>query len=377
MSKSPISFRALLIASTLLAASPAFAAALTGDAYKAAEAAYAAIARGDLTEAEKLARAATALQPDSADAVRLLMDVLGRRGQNAEALVVANAAIVRGASDPDLRAARGYLFAAEGHHNQAIDDFSAALAAPKLPADRARALRLALADSAAAAQKNELVLSTLAPLASDKSYDVQARRGFAAYALNRFDQAGSAYALAVAAAAPDQKAAALKGQAQAEAGLGRTAAAGDIVRTLLGASPACDMDIAYLLMRLGDDATALATFEGRCKDMMTAAAHLDAAEAARRLNRPDAVAAHTKAALESKDLSADRRRELRIGLADSNRTIPRSFSKRSHPFPAMTPTTFRRASALPHLPSRAMKRLRPLSSRPLPARRRPTSGPPP
>lgn len=322
MSRSSSSFRALLIASTLLTASPAFAAALGGDAYKAAEAAYAAIARGDLTEAEKLARTATALQPDSADAVRLLMDVLGRRGQSNEALVVANSAIVRGVSDPDLRAARGYLLAAQGHHDQAIDDFSAALAAPKMPADRARALRLSLADSAAAAQKNDLVIDTLAPLAAENSYDVQARRGFAAFALNRFDQASAAFARAAAAAAPEQKAAALKGQAQAEAGLGRTAAAGDIVRTLLGASPACDMDIAYLLIRLGDDATALATFEGRCKDMMTAAAHLDADAAARRLSRPDAVAAHTKAALESKDLSADRRRELRIGLADSKPDDP-------------------------------------------------------
>lgn len=317
------SFRALLIASTLLTASPAFAAALTGDAYKAAEAAYAAIARGDLPEAEKLARSATALQPDSADAVRLLMDVLGRRGQNTEALVVANSAIVRGASDPDLRAARGYLLAAEGHHNQAIDDFSAALAARRIPADRARALRLSLSDSAAAAQKNDLVLDTLAPYAAEKSYDIQARRGFATFALGRFDEARGAFALAVeTATAPDQKVAALKGQAQAEAGLGHTDAAGALVRTLLGTSATCDMDIAYLLMRLGDDATALATFDGRCKDMMTATAHLDAADAARRLNRPDDVAAHTKAALESKDISADRRRELRIGMADSKPNDP-------------------------------------------------------
>ncbi len=308
-------FRALLLTACLGSASPAFAAALEGDAYKAAEAAYAAINKGDLAGAEKQARAALALQPDSADAVRLVMDILGRQGKAAEALNIANAALAKGTVDADLRAARGYLLAAAGQNDAAVADFTAALKEPGLTANR-RAVSLALAD--AAAKDSEFVLKTLAPFAGETSYDVQARIGFAAFALNRFEQASNAFAVAaVSAPAPEQKTAAFKGQAQAEAALGHGEAAGSIVRTLLGASSACDMDIAYLLMRLGDDATALATFEGRCKDQMTAASHLDAADAARRLNRPEQAAAHTKAALESKDLPPERQRELRLSMADA------------------------------------------------------------
>lgn len=283
----------------ILIARPAFAAALEGEAYKAAEAAYAAIARGDLSAAEREARAAAALAPDSADAARLLMDVLGRRGRPDEALAVAGAAIARGVNDPDLRAARGYLFAAKGHPDPAIEDFSAALAAPDLSAERARALRLALADAAAAGQKHALVLETLAPLSADPSYAVQARLGFAAFSSGRFAQARAAFAAAApVAASAEERMAALKGEAQSAASLGDGARAGAIVRDLLGTYPACDMDIAYLLLRLGDDATALATFEGRCKDAMTAAGHLDAAYAAGRLARNDRAAFHFKAALE-------------------------------------------------------------------------------
>lgn len=295
-------FLSALLIATALSTSPAFAAALEGDAYKAAEAAeaaYAAIAKGDLAGAETQARAALALQPDSTDAVRLVMDVLGRQGKAAEALGIADAAVAKGTVDADLRAARGYLLAAAGRSEAAAADFTAALKDPGLTAGR-RAISLALADAAAAAKDNELVLETLAPFAGDMSYDVQARIGFAAFALGRFEQARNAFAAAAGSApAPDRKTAAFKGQAQAEAALGHGEAAGSIVRTLLGASPACDMDIAYLLIRLGDDATALATFEGRCKDQMTAAAHLDAAYAARRLNRNEIASTHFKAALDA------------------------------------------------------------------------------
>lgn len=291
--------RALLVAAALTAASPAVAAALTGDAYRAAEAAYAAIARGDLAEAEKQTRAAVALQPDSADAVRLLMDVLNRRGAVADALAVADAAIAKGVDDPDLRAARGFLLAAAGRHEDAIADFTAALAAPNLPADRQRVLRLSLADSAAATRKHDLVLETLAPLAGEQAYDVQARRGFAAFAREQFELASTSFAIAAArAATAEEGTTAVKGQAQADAALGRADSVRALVQALLDRTPACDLDLAYTLLRVGDDARALAIFEGRCKAAMTYAGHMDAAYAARRLGRNAQAADHFKAALD-------------------------------------------------------------------------------
>ncbi len=279
---------------------PAFAAALEGEAFKAADAAYAAIARNDLAEAETQARAAVALRPDSTDAVRLLMDVLNRRGNAAEARAVADAAIARGTVDADLRAARGFLLAADKQYDAAIADFTAALQAPNLEPARARVLRLSLADAAAGAGNTEAVLAALAPLAAEQSYDVQARIGFAAFTLERFDQAAAAFRIASeTAATPAEWTTAMKGRAQAEAGLNRPAEVIVIVQALLDRDETCDLDLAYVLLRVGEDARALSIFEGRCKDAMTASAHLDAGYAARRLDRNAQAAAHFKAALDA------------------------------------------------------------------------------
>lgn len=294
------SLRAALFATTLLGVQPAFAAALQGEAFKAAEAAYAAIARNDLAEAETQARAATQRQPDSTDAVRLLMDVLNRRGNAAEALSVANAAIARGTVDADLRAARGFLLAADKQNDAAIADFTAALDAPNLAPDRQRALRLSLADAAAAAQKNDIVLQALAPLSAEESYDVQARTGFAAFSLARFDLAAKAFNIASAkATTQDQWTTAMKGRAQAEASLNRAAEVRGLVQAILDQNPACDLDLAYVLLRVGADEEALAVFEGRCKANMTSASHMDAGYAARRLQRNQQAADHFKAALDA------------------------------------------------------------------------------
>lgn len=301
----PRTLRPILCAAAafLVLDAEAFAAALEGDAYRAAEAAYGAIARGDLAEAETQARAAMAFQPESADAVRLLMDVLNRRGAAAAALEIADAAIAKGVDDADLRAARGYLLAAAGRPDGAAADFTAALAAD-LPAARARGLRLSLADSAVAAGKHDLVLEALSPLAAEESYDVQARIGFAAFALERFPEAARAFARAAAhAPTPEQWATAVKAQAQAEAAQGHVAPARALVQALLDRNPACDLDLAYTLLRVGADAEALAVLDDRCTAAMTAAVHLDAAYAARRLGRNAQAADHFKAALD-KDRAA-------------------------------------------------------------------------
>ncbi len=290
-------FRALLLTACLGAASPVFAAALEGEAYKAAEAAYAAIDKGDLAGAEKQARAALALRPDSTDAVRLVMDVLARRGNAAEALRVADAAIAKGTVDADLRAARGYLLAAAGRNDAAVADFTAALKDPGLTASR-RAVSLSLAD--AASKDNELVLATLAPFSSDTSYGVQARIGFAAFGLERYEQASKAFSTAAANATTSEEwTTAVKGQAQADAGLGRKDSVRTLVKALTDKNPACDMDLAYVLLRVGEDDLALGLFDGRCKETMTATAHLDAAYAARRLNRNEGASNHFKAALDA------------------------------------------------------------------------------
>ncbi|MBY0510793.1 MAG: hypothetical protein K2P94_11680, partial [Rhodospirillaceae bacterium] len=132
----------------------AWAAPLQGEAFQRAIAAYAAIGRNDLAAAEREARAAVAAQPDSADAARLLMDVLSRQGKRDAAIVAANDAVARGAADADLYAARGYLHQAAQNVAAAAADFTKVLGDPAFAADKQRGVRLSLADAAAAQGKH-------------------------------------------------------------------------------------------------------------------------------------------------------------------------------------------------------------------------------
>ena len=295
------SLRRLLLAGAcaapIFAAGPAIAAPLQGEAFQRATAAYAAIGRNDLADAERQARAAVAAQPDSADAARLLMDVLSRQGNPAAAIAAANDAVARGAADADLYAARGFLFQAAQNRAAAVADFTKALNDPAFSADKQRGVRLSVADAAAADGKHQVALDALQPLAGERSYDVKAREGFAAFALDKFDQAADAFGIAVVTARnPEERRTALKGQAQAESGRGSAEKVREIVKTLRTESPVCDLDLAYVLLRVNDDAGALAIFEGPCAQGMTAAAEMDAGYAAQRLVRnPEAIVHFSKA----------------------------------------------------------------------------------
>lgn len=275
----------------------AHAQSLVGEAYSRAAAAYDALAKNDLVLAENEARAAFSLRPDSPDAARLLMDVLNRRGETAAAIAIADQAVASGAADAELYLARAYLNL-NSNSTVAISDFEKALSANTLPADKVSSARLGIADAAAATKQPARVVEVLSPLGAQPSYDIQARLGFAYFDLNQMPEAEAAFSKAAAAArTPTEKNTALKGQAQAQANLGNNAAVREIVTTLMTASDACDFDLVYLLLRIGDDETALATFNGRCAGSMTSATELDAAYAAKRLNRNDEAALHFSRAL--------------------------------------------------------------------------------
>jgi len=293
-------------AASLWPAGTALAAPLQGEAFQRATAAYAAIARNDLAAAERDAHAAVTAQPDSADAVRLLMDVYTRQGKAAAAIAAANEAVARAAADTDLYLARGYLLLAAKENAAAAADFSKVLNDTALAADKQRNVRLALADAAAAQQQHQIVLTTLHPLSGEHSYEVKAREGFAAFALDKIDQAAAAFAIAAASAkTPEEYRTALKGQAQAEAARGNTAVVKQLVLVLMDSAPTCDLDLAYVLLRVGDDAGALNIFEGRCVSSMTAASEMDAGYAAQRLSRNPAAIAHFSAALDRHRASAE------------------------------------------------------------------------
>ncbi|MBL8628365.1 MAG: hypothetical protein JNM81_01970 [Rhodospirillaceae bacterium] len=293
--------KALLLStcvSLLCAAVPAYAQGLQGEAYTHAAAAYDAIGKNDLMRAEAEARKAIALRPDSPDAARLLMDVLSRRGQKAAAIDVGNAAVKAGAADAELYLARAYLKSETGDAS-AVADFEQALTSGKLPADKALTARIGIADAAAKAKNPAKVVEALSPAANEPSYDIQGRLGFALFDLNRMDDAAVAFEKAAGTArSPAEKATALKGQAQALANLKQNDRVRGIVAELNKASAACDMDLVYLQLRIGDDTAALAAFNGPCAASMTAASELDAAYAAKRLNDNAEAARHFERSLE-------------------------------------------------------------------------------
>lgn len=110
--------------------------------------------------------------------------------------------------------------------------------------------------------------------------------------------AAEAFAIAVTEAeTPEQWTTAIKGQAQAEAGLGHGGVVRELVAAVLARDGACDLDLAYVLLRVGADAEALDLFDGACATSMTATQHLDAAYAARRLVRNDDAVRHFEQAL--------------------------------------------------------------------------------
>jgi len=269
-----------------LAIPPAWAAPLSGAAFTHAAAAYAAIERADLAAAEREARAARRLAPTNPDAVRLLVDVLVRRGDKAGALVVADLAVARKLRDGDLLARVGYLRADAGARDAAIADFRTAMTMPDASEQRVRELSLAVADQEAALGRPAAVLETLAPYARERSYAVQARRGFALFSLERHAEAGAAFASAAETAGDEtERRAARKGLAQSAAALGDAPTARALVTDLAAEGTACDPDLIYLSMRIGDDRAALDMAEGAaCVDRISAGLHLDLAYAAKRLS---------------------------------------------------------------------------------------------
>jgi Tfp pilus assembly protein PilF len=280
------------------AAAPVQAQALQGEAYTRATAAYDAIAKNDLGRAEAEARKAYALRPDSPDAARLLMDVLSRQGQKAAALEIANTTIAAGKADGALYLARAYLKSDTGDAT-ATADFEQALSRGTLDPDQTRNARIGIADAAAKAGDKAKVADVLGPLRDDANYDVQARYGFALFDLGRMDDAATAFTKAVSAARdPTEKTTALKAQAQAFANLNRFDKVRPIIAELNAASGACDMDVVYLQLRVGDDQAALDAFNDRCKDTMTPASELDAGYAAKRLNDNAEAARHFERSLE-------------------------------------------------------------------------------
>ncbi len=161
--------------------------------YAAASAAYTAFGRRDYATAVREIRKAIDAEPDNSSYRMLLMNALMAQGRYAEAERLLDQLLAARPRDVTLLVQRGNLRMQAHQFGGAIRDYRAALATGRLPPGEARTVRLALADAALQVKDPELALSTLAPMAGEQSYDVQARLGYAYLALDDKEAALAAF----------------------------------------------------------------------------------------------------------------------------------------------------------------------------------------
>jgi tetratricopeptide (TPR) repeat protein len=272
---------------------------LTGEAYQHAAATYRALDAQDLTAAEREARLAYVLRPDSRAVALLLVEVLRRSYKLEEARRVLDASMAGQPADAAALTTRGYLDTALNDNEAAVADFDRALAVPGQSDEVVRNLRLAEADAASSAKQPKTVLHALEPLAGEATYPVAIRRGYALFSLERYDEASDAFATAARTAPTDEgRFSATKGQAEADADRGDFASVKRLLPTLAAANAPCNIDVAYLMLRAGDDAGALAYVDGPCGAALKPANAVDFGYAAKRLGQNQEAISYFQRGLE-------------------------------------------------------------------------------
>jgi tetratricopeptide (TPR) repeat protein len=253
-------------------------------AYQAADAGYRAYARHDFAAAAARAREAIARDPSRANYHALLIDALSRGGRAAEAEKAADAALSRFPGDASLHLQRGYLRQKAGRASGAVADFTVAMNASSLTVAQRRNARLSLVDTLLTAHKPQQALATLGPLG--KGYDTDIRRAYALQALQRHEEALSAFGAARRTARDQsQRSAALRGELGELVSLGHI----DEARVRFNEAYAAgqlrgvsSLDLAYLAGRVGERGLAYKLFQqADAEGALPSRALLDAAYAAR------------------------------------------------------------------------------------------------
>jgi tetratricopeptide (TPR) repeat protein len=280
-------------------------------AYIAADAAYKALAARNNAAALAEAREAVRLAPDNRDYRLLLINALQATGHLTEAEAELSALLAQN-SEPDLFAQRGYLRLRRGNKAGAASDFAAAARALDPYSEKGRTLRLGQFDAAIASGSPRQALNALAPYAAERRYEIASRRGFALLALKRYKEAVNAFTLGVAhAGTAAERATMIRAQIGVLVDLGRVQEAKTRFAQALrtgGLKGAGNLDIAYLAVRVGDDATALDFFrQAKSRGELTGAAAFDAGYAAKRQARNAEAVEFFKSALDADETAAVRR----------------------------------------------------------------------
>jgi tetratricopeptide (TPR) repeat protein len=265
--------------------------------------AYAALAKRDYPRAEAAARRAVAADPDNRGYRLLLMQVLTARGKYAEAEQIASYLLARSPRDATLLVQRGGLRLSAKDYTGAIRDYRAALASGNLPVSQYRAVRLSLADAALAAKQPEIALATLKPMANERSYDVQARLGYAYLALEDKESALAAFSeAAVYATTAQQRRTMLSARIGVLVQLGRKDEAKQIFLEAYNRGELRGMkavDLAVLAGQVGEDQIAYDYFtEADAKWQLRGTTLIDAAYNARRTYHNNEAIGYFKRAID-------------------------------------------------------------------------------
>ena len=327
----------ILVQAEGTSSSPAPLPARPDPAYQAADRAYRAIAKGQPGPAVDLARKAVNLAPGKVSYRRLLIGALMGTDQPQAAAEEANRALERWPGNAELLALRGDAGQRQGDAAKALDDYATALKSPGLTATQAHDWRLALADAALAAHEPEVALTALTELTdlatarqAAPGYEINSRRGYVLLALNRPEEALTAFTTAQAQASHDtQRARMLAARLSTLIDLGRQEEAkrefnATLAEGSLDALPLADR--ANLAARLGEDRQALTFFtQAFTAEELDRDGLLNAAYVAKRLAlNTQAIdlfaAALADSATASDPWNAQRRLEVRRDIAELSRT---------------------------------------------------------
>jgi len=247
---------------------------LEGKAYQLADQAYRELASGRADMAYSSVTKALQLRPDSRQLGLLLLDIHVHRAELEAARQQADDLLARFPDDSQVLIQRGYLAQRQERHQEAMEDFYAALK-QGLDEKQQRNVRLAWADSALTTKQYGVVLDALAPYAENQDATVQLRRAYAFSGLNEQGQARAAALLAESGSGTDEQ----------------HSAARQLLAQTMPAQQS-DLDLAYAELRDRNDRAALEAFERAfAVQPGTASQYSDAAYAAKRLGENERAVA--------------------------------------------------------------------------------------
>ncbi len=302
-----------ILALPALAASPeatpgampeSLSAPLQGEAYRKTEEAYSLQKVGDHQGALEAVDGALALAPNHPDLLRLKQEVLLAVGSLDLADALNGELLKKTPSDASLRLFRVYLRQRQGRLAEGSTEAAGIVTLPGISPEIRRQACLVLVDLLQAQEKPVEALAALEVIKDERSVEVLSRKAFLLQALNRPEDACSAFTDALS-LEPEgaERRTLLQGLRAAARTAGRSDEEFSVLQQLHVLDPAdrqSSLDLAYALLNRKRDPEALKLFQEALAPGSAEGAWLDAAYLAKRLGRNTEAARCFRAALDAR-----------------------------------------------------------------------------